>query len=131
MPTWNEVQEYVRAHYTLNSDYERSFSLLYSYSDGRSQVVICEYSEGRGGGDPWIRLRSPVCEVDALEPQKALAELSPGTLIGALAIIDETYYLIHKTPLNHLDPEEFSQMMSALAGAAEYIGETYDVEDVY
>jgi len=128
MPTWNEVKDYARSNYTLSREYEMSFSLVYEYSDGRSQLIICECGDLEAE-DTWLRFRSPVCPFDALDPIEAL-KMGHDALVGAFTLHEDHYHLVHKSPLSHLDPEELDKIMGELAMAAEQFGETYDPEDL-
>jgi hypothetical protein len=127
MPTWGELQEYVRSKYTLNDDDEESFSLVFKFADERTQLV--GVSRFTAFDKDWIEFRSYVCKEAEMSPKVALRK-NEEFAIGALALDDEgDYCLLYSAQLDTLDPDEFDMPLQILATAADDLEETFSSGD--
>ncbi|MDP9793873.1 hypothetical protein J2S43_002385 [Catenuloplanes nepalensis] len=127
MPTWHEIAEHARTAYTLVSDEEDGFALVWKYESGRTQQVSVTrftYSE-----QDWAEFRSFVCKADEMAPRAALRK-NADFAVGALATdSDGDYFLIHQAPLATLDPDEFALPLRALATTADALEKQHSERD--
>jgi hypothetical protein len=112
MSTWDELKGYVRDKYRLAIDEPERFALVFGIPGGRTQQVVVAHF--RALDRDFIEIRTPVCGEAALDPRAALKHNST-CHIGALALHDGIYYLVHKALLRTLDNEEFELPLHAMA----------------
>lgn len=112
MSTWAELKTYARDKYRLALDEADRFALVFAIPGGRTQQVVVSYF--RAMEREFIEFRTPVCTEVDLEPRAALHHNSTCS-IGALALHDGVYYLVHKALLRTLDNEEFELPLHAMA----------------
>lgn len=112
MSTWPELKIYARAKYRLAMDEEDRFAAVFAIPGGRTQQVVVTHF--RAIERDFIEFRTPVCKEADLEPRAALRHNSTCS-IGALALHDGVYYLVHKALLRTLDTEEFELPLHAMA----------------
>ncbi len=118
MSTWAELKTYARDKYRLAIDEEDRFALVFAIPGERTQQVVVTHF--RALDREFIELRTPVCQLEHLDPTAALVHNSTCS-IGALALHDGVYYLVHKALLRTLDPEEFELPLHAMALHADTI----------
>ena len=114
---WTELQTYARGKYRLAQDDEQQFAVVFTIPDrqppgGRTQQIVV--SHFRALDRDFIELRTPVCREADFEPRAALLHNSTCN-IGALALHEGVYYLVHKALLRTLDTEEFELPLHAMA----------------
>lgn len=129
MPTWNELKEYTRSKYKLSNDEEEWFGIVFAEKENRSQKIIVR--KFTAFNKEWIEFRTPICKQDEMSPVVALrknAELA----VGSLALVNDTYYLLHNAPLDSLDPDEFELPLNFLAIKADELEKQYSAgTDLY
>ena len=131
MPTWNEIQEYARSKYKLQNDEENYFNLVWSYEDGRSQLVRVKRFTVGDGEEEWVEFLSVVGPGDCMPHNVALKKNS-GFVVGALAIDgDGDLIMVHNAPLASLDPDEFERPLRAVARTADRLEEDFTGKDEY
>lgn len=118
MSTWADLKSYARDKYRLAIDEEQRFALVFAIPDGRTQQVVVTHF--RALERDFIELRTPVCREEDLEAKAALRH-NDTCSIGALALHDGVYYLVHKALLRTLDNEEFELPLHAMALHADTI----------
>jgi hypothetical protein len=118
MSTWDELRSYARDKYRLSEDLEGRFALVFAIPGGRTQQVVVTHF--RALDRDFVELRTPVCNEAELAPRAALLHNSTCS-IGALALYDGVYYLVHKALLRTLDNEEFELPLHAMALHADTI----------
>lgn len=112
MSTWPELKTYARAKYRLAVDEEDRFAAVFAIPGGRTQQVVVTHF--RAMERDFIEFRTPVCKEADLDPRAALRHNSTCS-IGALALHDGVFYLVHKALLRTLDTEEFELPLHAMA----------------
>ena len=110
--TWADLQSYARARYRLARDEADTFALIFAIPGDRTQQVVV--SHFRALDRDFIELRTPVCRETELDPRAALRHNATCS-VGALAIHEGMYYLIHPALLQTLDGEEFELPLQAMA----------------
>ncbi len=118
MHTWAELQGYVRAKYRLAEDSDERFALVFAIPGGRTQQIVV--SRFTAIDREFIEFRTPVCPEAALEPRAALLH-NDTTSIGALALHEGVYHLVHHALLHTLDPEELELPLHAMAMHADML----------
>jgi hypothetical protein len=127
MPSWNEIQEYVRSQYVMTRDEEGWFSITFGYQDGRSQLIRCRRFNAYD--EEWIEFVSVICKFNELSPKVALKK-NAKLPIGAIALDDDDdYVLIHNAPLATMDIEEFVRPLHAIAQIADSIEQEHTGSD--
>ena len=56
MPTWGEIQTYARSKYTLQTDHEEHFSLVFGFDNDRTQLINVRHFNAFE--KDWIEFRS-------------------------------------------------------------------------
>jgi hypothetical protein len=129
MPTWPEIQAYVRGKYTLAKDEEHRFAIIFKEQENRSQQIWVRHFNAMN--QEFIEFRSYICKEDELAPKVALrknAELS----VGFIALIESHYVLLANVPMKSMDVEEFELPLHAIAITADQLEKTYSSErDAY
>ena len=129
MPTWHELHQHVRSKFTLATDDEDWFKLVWSYAEGRSQQITVSRFEFLD--QEWIEFRSYVCKETEMALRVALRKNEEFPL-GALALdSDGDYLLIHKARLADLDPDEFEMPLTMLASIADDLEKQFTAKDDY
>jgi hypothetical protein len=127
MPTWPEIQEYVRSKYTLQDDDERYFSLVFEFDDGRSQLIRVRHFEAFD--KDWIEFRSVVCDEAQMAHRVALKK-NDEFVVGALTLDeDNDYCFVYSVCLETLDPEEFELPLHVVARTADRLEADYSGAD--
>ncbi len=127
MPTWNEIKDYARSKYKLMEDDERYFSLVFGFSDGRSQKIFVRVFDAFDM--QWVEFRSVVCNGDRM-PAKVALKKNEEFACGALALDgDGDYVLIYNAPLPTMDPDEFELPLNVIARTADKLESEYSGDD--
>jgi hypothetical protein len=118
MRTWAELQSYAREKYRLSEDTEERFALVFAIPGGRTQQIVVTHFASMDRH--FIEFRTPVCPEAQLDPRAALLHNSScsehnHSILGALALHEGGYYLVHRALLGTLDPEEFELPLHAMA----------------
>ncbi len=118
MRTWADLQSYARGKYRLAEDVEDRFALIFAIPGGRTQQVVVTHFKAMERD--FIEFRTPVCREDQLAPRTALLHNATGrehnhSILGALALHEGVYYLVHRALLGTLDAEEFELPLHAMA----------------
>jgi hypothetical protein len=139
MPTWPELQQYVRSKYKLSEDSDNMFSLVWSYDDNRLQKV--RVHKFTAFDQEWISLSTAVCNENELQPRVAL-QRNADFAIGSFALVPQgrddkgqelpqLYIMTYKLPLKTMDPDEFELPLRGLARTADELEKTYAGRDKY
>ena len=128
MPTWAEVQEYVRSKYKLAEDRENSFKLVWEYGNGRLQAIIVSRFEAMDR--EWVDFASAACKRQEMEPTVALQK-NFGFAVGALCLDNDVYVVRYSVQLASMDLEEFELPLHIIASTADRIEEEFSAGDVY
>jgi hypothetical protein len=139
MPTWPELQQYVRGKYKLAEDTDNGFSVVWAYDNNRLQKIrILKFT---AFDQDWISLSSAVCVESELQPRVAL-QRNAEFAIGSFALVSQgkddkgqdlpqLYILTYKLPLKSMDPEEFELPLRVLARTADELEKTYSGRDKF
>lgn len=127
MPSWTEIQSFVRENYTLAKDEESWFSLVFGYDNGRSHLIRVQRFEAFD--EEWVEFRAVVCKGSEMAPQVALRK-NANFAIGSLALDgDDDYVLLHNAPLSTLDMPEFQRPLHLIARTADRLEAEYSAEN--
>ncbi len=127
MPTWREIQEYVRSKYTLNADDDERFSLIWEYDDGRTQLINVRHFNAFD--KDWVEFRSAVCKEAEMAHRVALRK-NDDFVVGALSIDEDgDYCFVYSACLDTMDPDEFELPLHVIARTADRLEKDYSGED--
>jgi hypothetical protein len=123
MPSWEDIQTYVRSNYNLSSDKENHFSMVWKFDNDRThKILVRKFSSF---GEDWLEFRAVVCKGSEMAPQVALRKNLQFS-IGALGLdSDDDYVLVHNQPLKTMDMEEFLRPLNQVAKTADKIEAEY------
>ena len=117
MVTWEEVKDFIRSNYKLQSDEGDFFSLVFELDNDRSQLVIIRKDQ-TPNGDIWIQMASPVGIIEQDKLNDAL-EMLDGMICGGLIKSGEKYFVRHCMPIGDISPEEFATPLYFISGIAD------------
>jgi hypothetical protein len=116
MPTWNEIQDYVRSKYKLARDEKEWFSLVWKYADDRTQLIIVRHFTAFN--QSWLEFKSAFCKVGEMPAEEALRR-NGGFAVGAIAIDGDHVIFRHTVPLKDCQTEEFELPLHVVAQTAD------------
>ncbi len=122
MAGWADVKALAKERFVVTHDDGDSFQVLFEYRTGRHQNVIVSHIDAFEC--TWLRFRSLVCRRDQMSPEVALAWNAEFS-VGALALIDDHYAILHSTPIDTLDPEELERPLRILGVVADKLEHDY------
>jgi hypothetical protein len=129
MPTWPEIQEYVRSKYNLQDDDERRFSLVFVFDDNRSQLINVRHFNAFD--KDWIEFRSVICKETQM-PHRVALKKNDDFVVGAITLDnDGDYCFVYSVCLETLDPDEFELPLHVVARTADKLEEDYTGADEY
>ena len=121
MATWDQLKAYIHSNYKATEISPRAVEMMFSTSDGRSQVVYVSSLEGPNG-EVWASIDSAIGREDSVDILQAL-RLVENVVCGGLAhllVRDEHLVSIrHAVPLEDLDAPEFDQPLLMVTSAAD------------
>lgn len=123
MPTWGEIQEYVRSNYKLSEDEEDWFSLIWAYDNERTQKIWVR--RFNAFDMEWVEFRSVICKENEMAHRVALKK-NAGFAVGSIALDDDNdYVFIYSAPLPTMDPDEFELPLHVVARTADQLESEY------
>lgn len=129
MPSWGEIQEFVRTKYKLNHDHDESFTLVWEYEDGRTQQVGVNHFTAYE--KDWVEFRSYVCKEAEMNPRVALRK-NADFPVGGLALDDDgDYFMVYSACLDTMDPDEFELPLRVIAIVADKLEQEFSAKDDY
>lgn len=121
MATWSDIQAFARSRYEVDEE-EGSLALTATFTSGRTQKLTIRPYEALGAR--LIEFRAAVCRLKDLPPEEALRR-NLSLPLGALALVDDIYVLVHRLPIENLDANEFELPLNALIRFADEMESTY------
>ena len=115
MPTWIDVQTYLRGKYKIAAEDERYLELFWDLGTPeqpllqRTRVIL-----RRAFDEPWLTIVGDVCAEAALEPREAL-RYNPKLSLGALALDGDGYVVRHAARLATLTWDDLDRALEYLA----------------
>lgn len=132
MPTWGEVQNYVRSKYKLAQDHDEHFSMDWAYDNGRLQRI--NVRRFTAFNEEWIEWTSAACKKGEMHPEVALRK-NGNFAVGALFLGgppgDELYIFRYSVPLDTMDLEEFELPLHVVASTADQIEAEFSAGDQF
>ncbi|MFV8753167.1 hypothetical protein ACNOYE_21675 [Nannocystaceae bacterium ST9] len=127
MPTWPEIQEYVRSKYTLQNDDEHRFALVFEFDNGRTQLIGVRHYDAFD--KDWIEFRSVICKEAQMSHRVALKK-NDDFVVGAISLDEDgDYCFIYSVCLETLDPDEFELPLHVVARTADKLEADYSGDD--
>ena len=129
MPTWGEIQEYVRGKYKLDKDEPGWFSLVWAYDNNRRQKIIVTKFEAFN--QEWASFTSAVCKQEQMSHTVALKK-NYNFAVGGLALDDQGYIIFtYSAPLATMDPDEFELPLHVVASTADKLEAEFAAGDQF
>lgn len=128
MPTWGEIQEYVRSKYKLAKDEPEWFSLVWAYQNDRSQLIRCKHF--KAFDQDWIEFASACCKENEMSPLVALKK-NNDFAVGFIALDGDIYVFKYTVPLTNLDIEEFELPLHVVASTADQLESQFAAQDKF
>lgn len=123
MATWQEVQERVRAEYTLDSDEKDELALTMHRRDengARAQRVMVRRYEA--WGEQLVEIRSAFAQAGDFDPEKLLSDTLQLPL-GAIAQHGRFLVLVHKASLAHTSVDGVLFLLARVSMLADVLEE--------
>lgn len=128
MPTWGEIQEYVRSKYKLAKDEPEWFSLVWAYQNDRSQLIRCKHFTAFD--QDWIEFASACCKENEMSPVVALKK-NNDFAVGFIALDGDIYVFKYTVPLTNLDIDEFELPLHVVASTADQLESQFAAQDKF
>jgi hypothetical protein len=122
MPTWPEVQNYVRTKYKLFKDEPERFAVMFKESETRSQIIWVR--PFKAYNQDFIEFKSYFCKETEMAPLVGMRKNAEVT-IGFIALVGEHYALIWNVPMKSMDVEEFDLPLNVVASRADELERLY------
>ena len=120
MPTWGEVQEYVRSKYKLSRDEGDWFSMVWAWNDQqgreRRQLIVCR--KMNAFNSEWLDFSSAICKESQLPHKTALLK-NAEFAVGSIILDNDTYLFRYSLPMATMDPDEFELPLWVIARTAD------------
>ncbi len=126
MPTWAEVQSYVRKKYELHEETPDSFKLVWELRGQRFQAITV--TRFAALDREWVEFTSAACKRSDLPPEVALAK-NFEFAVGSLALDGDVYVVRYSTQLSTMDFEELELPLHIVAKTADDIEAQYAKTD--
>lgn len=126
--SWADLRKHAAGGHELSTDEGDIFAFEVSNETGRRQRIFVR--RFNAAERAFVELRTIVCKRDQMPMDEALthnAELP----FGGLAIEDEMYFLVHRSSLDHLSPDEYDLYVAELAQRADELEAWYSGRDVF
>lgn len=128
MPTWAEIQAYVREKYTLHEDEEKHFTLVWEYRNNRYQKITVTQFEAMN--KEWVDFASAACRRDQLAMEVAL-ERNFGFALGALSLDGDVYVVRYSTLMETMDLDELEIPLHVVAQTADELEQEFADTDSF
>jgi hypothetical protein len=127
--SWEQLKTYVRSNYKITTDDGNLLKLLFSTSNGRSQVVLVNHVT-TGSNVEFAIIASPVANVGTVELNSLLREASE-YVVGGVVVYGDLIMLRHAVPLADLDAGDFEAPLHLVIGAADSIEAKFVGSDAF
>lgn len=128
MAKWTEVQAFCREHYDVMSEAEDHTNLVWSWKDGRRQVLQVVYRDAFGRGVLHVRSAfAEESEVDAMTLLRMNRELPFATV----ALVGESWYVVYNALIKHMALDEVEFCLARVAAVADTLEEQFLGKDVH
>jgi hypothetical protein len=117
--SWEQLRSYIGSNYKITEDNGELLKLLFSTENGRSQILLVNYSK-TGSGVEFAIVASPIATVGTVELNSLLREASE-YVVGGVVIYGDLLMLRHAVPLADLDASDFEVPLHFVVSAADSI----------
>lgn len=129
MPTWEDIQDFLRAHYRVVDDDEQVMGVLIEFQDRRRQHI--SISRFQAFDKDWISFETRICQEPLLDPAQA-CRLNAELAVGSLALDGEGFYVArHTALLDTLDLDDLIVPLHALTSLADDLEEKLTGRDIW
>jgi hypothetical protein len=118
MATWQDLANYIRAHYKVAEEGPGMMKLIFDTGELRSQIVMVWRVTLDDGAEEWLQIESPFAELGTVDLGRALQEVGQ-IVCGALAIVGNVLTIRHAAPLENLNINEFERPLGLVTNTAD------------
>lgn len=115
------MRSFILQKYQIQDDNDESLTIVFSWEDGRSQMVVISSIESKSGM-PWIEIKSPVGVIPTSLLNDALDSLF-GKVCGGLIKVGDRCWVRHSMPIGDTSEEEFVFPLNVVATSADDLEE--------
>ncbi|MFO0692396.1 MAG: hypothetical protein U0230_02460 [Polyangiales bacterium] len=126
MPSWAEVQDYVRKQYKLHEDNDDSFKLIWEFRNNRFQMITV--TRFTAMDREWVEFTSAACRRDEMPAEVALTK-NFQFAVGALALDGDVYVVRYSAQLATMDLDELELPLHVVAQTADSIEAEFTRKD--
>jgi hypothetical protein len=126
--TWDTLCTYINSKYRIGDQQPDRVELRFQVDTSRTQLVAILRKEFNG--EEWAELTTAVAQDGAIDPKTAL-EYNASLVVGALALVGDTFVLKFPLRLADLDPDELDVPLSILVQTGDMLEEKFTGKDVY
>ena len=126
MPSWAEVQDYVRKQYKLHEDNDDSFKLIWEFRNNRFQMITV--TRFTAMDREWVEFTSAACRRDEMPPEVALTK-NFQFAVGAIALDGDVYVVRYSAQLATMDLDELELPLHVVAQTADSIEAEFTRKD--
>ncbi len=129
MPSWDDIRGFLRDHYRVVDDDDRSMGLLMEFDNNRRQHISISLFEAFDR--QWIAFETRICRKALLEPAEA-CRFNASLVVGSLALDAEDFYVArHTALLDTMDLDELMVPIHALTVLADDLEEKLTGRDLW
>lgn len=128
MPTFKQVQQYMRGKYKLSQDSEDLMSMVWSYADGRTQKILLRRFQAYDRD--LIEFKSAFARRDDTNPLDLLRRNTELPL-GTIALVGDVYVVVYNALLDHMHLDDFELILTRLAALADTLEEEFGNGDLF
>ena len=118
MTTWQGLVNYIRSRYSIFDEQPGVVRMLFSYEDGRNQLVVVSRLT-LDNGEEWADISSAFGELTSIDLNKAVRFVGEKAICGGVACAGEVATFRHSVPLLKLDANEFDRPLLIVAEMAD------------
>ncbi|WP_395245179.1 hypothetical protein ACGGZK_05095 [Agromyces sp. MMS24-K17] len=129
MTTWSDAKRYIHSNYRAEDVDDNLIKLVFETTNLRSQIVFVAH-DSTGNGTEWIRVNSPIGNVEQIDLKSAAVRLSD-KIVGGLVIYGDLVFVTNGVPLENLDTNELVEPMLRVLSIADELEAEFLGTDVH
>jgi len=121
--TWNKVKEYIKANYKVSKEDAGLLSMLFTFDDGRSQVVHVVHTQTVAGLE-FATISSPFAKIGEVDLAEVLRYVD-GQVVGGVVASGDYLLVRHAALLDSLDADDLDVPLRLVVAGAESLEEKF------
>jgi hypothetical protein len=115
--SWAELKQYIGGKYKIEDDQGSMLTMVFRFTDKRSQVVTVSLSNLENG-EEWVCVDSPIGKFADLDVTQAVRLAGP-LVCGAISSVNDWVTFRDTFPIANLDINEFEGPLHLVTGSAD------------